>query len=102
MAKRTYNKQKFSQVMLNIDTKKLLKQLKSLVARQLHIDMTEVSYNKVIVYLINNLSSKRIEYTLGKRIAYAYPLKETKIKNVKASSVVKFQKQKRLEFTLES
>lgn len=101
MAKRTYNKQKFSQVMLNIDTKKLLKQLKSLVARQLHIDMTEVSYNKVIVYLINNLSSKRIEYTLGKRIAYAYPLKETKIK-IKAGSVVKFQKPKRLEFTLES
>ena len=51
--------------------------------------MNEISYNYVIKYLIKNFNPIKLESQLKGRIAYAYPLKETEIKNNNVGSVVK-------------
>jgi len=93
----TYNKQKFSQVMLNVGIKKQLDKLKPIIKKRIHIDMNKISYNDVIDYLIKNFQTKRIEYPIEQKHLVVIPLRP-----VSLSISSKLENKTKASFLLES
>ncbi|MCH7969248.1 MAG: hypothetical protein IH841_08415 [Thaumarchaeota archaeon] len=75
MTMKTYDKEKFLQIMINKDIKKQLDLLKSIISNKK--DETFISYGEVINFLIDRLKNQPLHYTLN-RLSIRFPIR-TKI-----------------------
>jgi len=75
MTMKTYNKEKFSQIMINKDIKKQLDLLKLIISNKK--DETFISYGEVINFLIDRLKNQTLHYPLNK-FSIRFPIR-TKI-----------------------
>ena len=84
MTMKTYDKGKFSQIMINIEIKEQLDSLKTIIPYKKH--ETFISYGEVINFLIEKLKNPTLHYPLNK-FSIRFPIK-TKI-NSSNSTVMK-------------
>ena len=74
MTMKTYDKEKFLQIMINKDIKKQLDLLKSIISNKK--DETFISYGEVINFLIDRLKNQPLHYTLNK-LSIRFPIRTT-------------------------
>ena len=74
MTVKTYDKEKFSQIMINKEIKEQLDSLKSIISNKK--DETFISYGEVINFLIDRLKNQPLHYTLNK-FSMKFPTRTT-------------------------